>query len=235
MLMLALIRPFVLQVIAVPAMIPLSAAVPRFAMGGGGVVPVTVTVAVPEMAPLVALTVLANVPPALPAVKRPVLMLMVPPPFTTVHAGAIGTMLPLASRPTAANVWVALASTVTGFGVTVMVASAGAVAVSVTVAVPETLPLVALTVLANVPAVVPAVKRPLVELMVPPPFTAVQTGEIGTTLPFASLPTAVNCCVPLVCMATGFGDTVMEARPPLVTVTVAKPATEPMLARTVLV
>jgi hypothetical protein len=66
----------------------------------------------------------------------------------------------------------------------------------VTVAVPEMLPLVALTVLVNVPSVAPAVKRPVVLPMAPPLATTdqVATGEIATTLPPASLPTAVNCC-----------------------------------------
>ena len=70
--------------------------------------------------------------------------------------------------------------------------------------------------------------------MVPPPFTTDQTGVIVRTLPPASLPTAVNCCVPFVGTEAGFGVTVMVASGPLVTVTVAVPAMAPTLARTVL-
>jgi len=59
-------------------------------------------------------------------------------------------------------------------------------------------PLVARTVLGKLPAVPPAVKRPEPALIAPPPFVTVHTGVIGTTLPPASLPTAVNCCVVLI-------------------------------------
>ena len=74
-------------------------------------------------------------------------------------------------------------------GVTVIVASGPAA--TMTVARPEKLPLVAWTVLVNVPGVVPAVKRP--ELLIVPPEPALHTGVMTTTLPLASLPTAVNC------------------------------------------
>src|SRR3954469_19063806 len=111
MAMLALMTPPMTQVNAVPAMMPLAAAVLRSTSGGttGGVT-VTVTVAVPEIAPLVALTVLVKVPARIPAVNRPVLPLIVPPPLTTDQAGEIGTMVPLASRPTALNCCVVGAS-----------------------------------------------------------------------------------------------------------------------------
>src|SRR5207244_2796607 len=84
-------------------------------------------------------------------------------------------------------------------------------AVRTTVEVPNTVPLVALTVLVNVPAVVPPVNNPVMLLIVPPPFATDQTGEIGNTLPLASRPTAEYCCVPLVVMVFGFGVTVMVA------------------------
>src|SRR3954462_1798088 len=98
----ALIVPPMTQVNAVPAMIPFGAAAPRLTIGAGAV-EVTVTVAVPEIVPLVAFTVLLKVPVVPPEVKRPVLELMDPPPFTTDQTGEIATTLPLASRPVAAN------------------------------------------------------------------------------------------------------------------------------------
>src|SRR5437870_3920584 len=55
----------------------------------------------------------------------------------------------------------------------------------------------ATTVLVNVPATVPEVNRPVTPSMVPPPTRTDQVGEIETSLPRASLPTAVNCCVTL--------------------------------------
>ena len=82
----------------------------------------TTTVAVPDTAPLVARTVLVNMPAATPAVNRPV-PLMEPPPATTDQLGARATVLPLMSRPTAANCCVAPMPSVAGFGVTTMVAS----------------------------------------------------------------------------------------------------------------
>src|SRR5687768_16234567 len=140
--------------------------------GRGGTT--TVTVAVPEIEPLAALTVLLNVPATPPAVKRPVPELMVPPPFMTDQTKVSPVRgLPLASRPTAVNCWVAPAFTVAGFGDTTMLDSAPAV--TLTVAVPEIEPLVALTVLLYVPGTVPAVKRPVLALMVPPPFTTDHT------------------------------------------------------------
>src|ERR1043166_5315719 len=57
---------------------------------------VTVTVAVPERRPLVAWTVFAKVPGPVAAVNSPVLV-MAPPPATTVHVGAMATTLPPAS------------------------------------------------------------------------------------------------------------------------------------------
>src|ERR1051325_11106849 len=114
-----------------------------------------------------------------------------------------------------------------------------------TVAVPETAPLMAFTVFVNVPANGPAVKRPVDPLIVPPPATTDQTGAIGKTLPAASRPTAVNCCVALTSIAAGFGVTVIvvsPAPPPppppppppvTVTVTVAVPDTLPLVAFTV--
>src|SRR3954468_11054656 len=56
MAMFALMMPRLTQVNAVPAMMPFAAALPRL-ISGAGAEPVTFTVAVPEMAPLVAVTV----------------------------------------------------------------------------------------------------------------------------------------------------------------------------------
>src|SRR5882762_9298028 len=117
--------------------------------GGGETTTVTTTVARPETLPSRASTVLVNVPATVPAVNRPVL-LMLPPFATTAQVGEIETMLPLASWPTAANCCVALAANVSELGVTVMVAAvmgAGdsvtavtAVPVIVTSAFAETVP-----------------------------------------------------------------------------------------------
>src|SRR4051812_3349025 len=118
MAMSALIVPPVTHVNAVPAMMPIGSAAPR---NGGP--PVTTTVAKPSMPPLDASTVLVNVPVSPPAVNSP--LLSIAPPFaTTDHVGEIVTTLPPASLPTAVNCCVALRPSVSGFGVTVMVASA---------------------------------------------------------------------------------------------------------------
>src|SRR3954467_949601 len=71
--MLALMTPPITQVKAVPAMMPLRPADFRSTSGGVGGKAVTLTVALPKIAPLVALTVVVNVPENGPAVKRPVL------------------------------------------------------------------------------------------------------------------------------------------------------------------
>ena len=129
---------------------------------------------------------------------------MVPPPATTDQVGVIATTLPLASRPTAVNCWLVLMASDAGFGVTVMVASGPGV--TMTVAEPV-LPLaVAVTVLLNVPGVVPAVNRPEA-LMVPPPAVTDQVGVTATTAPEKSVPTAVNCRVPPTARVVGLGET----------------------------
>jgi hypothetical protein len=148
-------------------------------------------VAVPKMVPLVARTVLANVPATVPAVKSPLLALMVPPPFVTDQTGVIVTTLLLASRPTAVYCWVPLIGIVPGLGVTVIVASGPAV--TMIVAEADTPLHVTTTVLVNVPAVVPAVNNPVC-VIVPPPAATDQTGLLfGRTLPSLSVITAVNC------------------------------------------
>src|SRR5688500_14731018 len=144
-------------------------AINRYPAGGsgGGITTgaETVTVAVPKIEPSVALTLLLNTPVVFPAVNRPELELIVPGGLTVLHTGVIGTMLPLPSLPTAVNCcWPPMFS-VSGFGVTVIVASAPAT--TVTLAVPEIEPEVARTLLLNVPSVLPAVNRPVFALMVP--------------------------------------------------------------------
>ena len=139
--------------------------------------------------------------------------------MVTDHTGVIATTLPPASLPTAVNCCVVFTCRSAGFGVTVIVASAPLV--TFTVAVPKIVPLVARTVLGNDPAVEPAVKTPLPETMVPPPFVTDQTGVIATTLPCASLPTAVKVCCALIAIVAGLGVTVIVASGPAVTVTVA--------------
>jgi hypothetical protein len=193
---------------------------------------VTVTVAEPKRLPLVARTVLLNVPIVPPAVNKPVLASIVPPPFTTDHTGVIATTLPPASLPTAVNCCCVLIPSVTGFGVTVIVASGPGVTIAV--AVPKMDPLVALTVFGNVPAVVPAVNNPVAALMVPPPAVTDHTGVIATTFPFASRPTAVYCWVPLIGIVPGFGVTVIVASGPATTVTVAEADIPRQVATTVL-
>src|ERR1700720_251129 len=173
----ALIVPPVTHVIVEPARIPKPVVVPGGTIGVEG--EVTIAVAVPKIVPLVALTVLVNVPTAPPAVKGAVSPVvpagMVPPPAVTDHVGANGEMtLPLASLPTAVYVIVVLMGSVPGFGVTVIVASAPGV--TMTVAGPEPPFPVPDTVLVNVPAVVPAVNSPVL-VIVPPPAVTAQMGS----------------------------------------------------------
>ena len=105
---------------------------------------------------------------------------------------------------------------------------------TVTFAVPKIEPLVALTLAGKVPVVLPAVKRPEAGTMLPGGLTVDQTGVIATTLPKASRPTAVNCCVAPM-RSVGFGVTVIVASGPAVTMTVAEPEMLPLVARAVLV
>src|ERR1035437_5132772 len=213
-------------------MMPLIAAAPKFT--SGVTVVATITVAKPETAPTVACTELTYVPLTTPAVNRPVPLLMLPAvAFTTDHTGTIARMLPLASLPTAENVCVPPMARLLGFGVTVIVASRPDAMFVFTVANPEIVPRVALIVFVNTPTVLPDVKLPTVS-MTPPPFTTDQTGFRANTFPLESRPMARNCCSALVGMNTGFGVTVMAASGPLVTVIVAKPAIEPLEARTLL-
>ena len=77
----------------------------------------TMTVAVPDIPSLVALTVLLYVPGTVPAVKRPDAPI-VPPPAAMDHAGVTATAAPAKSEPVAVNCCVAPTASVTGFGVT---------------------------------------------------------------------------------------------------------------------
>ena len=158
----------------------------------------------PERPPAVAVT--GNAPGVVPAVRKPVL-LMLPPPAATDHVGVIGTTLFPASRPTATNCCVPLMASVTS-GVTVMLASGPATIVAVADALRE--PTVAVT--ANAPRVVPAVRFPVPEIT-PPPVATDQVGAMETMLSSASRPTATNCCVPLMPRVT-FGVTVRLASDP---------------------
>src|SRR4051812_29263083 len=69
---------------------------------------------------------------------------------------------------------------------------------------------------------------PVVGSIVPPPAQSIDhTGVIGTTLPCASVPTAVNCCVaPTTTVGLG-GETVIVVSAPGSTTTVARPLIEP--------
>jgi hypothetical protein len=206
----ALIMPPVTHVIVEPARIPKEFVVPAGAIGVDG--DVTIAVAVPKIVPLVALTVLVNVPTAPPAVKGAVSPVvpagMVPPPAVTDHVGVNGEMmLPLPSLPTAVYVIVVLIGSVPGFGVTVIVATGPAVTITVAKAV---MPLhVTETVLLNVPGVVPAVKSPVC-VIVPPPATTDHVGVTLRTFPLDALATAVNCCVPFMGSVVVVGATVSE-------------------------
>ena len=163
---------------------------------------VTIAVAVPKIVPLVARTVLVNVPVTAPAVKRPEPALMAPPPAVTDQTGVIATTLPFASRPTAVYCRVVLMGIVPGFGVTVIVARTPGVTMIV---IGTVTPLqVTDTVLVNVPATVPAVNNP-VDVIVPPPATTDHVGVTLRTLPFDALATTVNCCVPFTASVTGPG------------------------------
>ena len=159
-------------------------------------------------------------------------------PATTDQTGVgrIASTLPLPSRPTAVNVWLAPVPKATGFGVTVRVASVPEL--TVTDAKPATLPgaqsavLQALTVLTKVPAVGPAVNRPE-PLMVPPLATTDQVGVMVMGLPLASRPAAVNSCVAPMARFPTVGVTMTVRSGPAVTVTDAAPEILPMTARTV--
>src|ERR1043166_3732849 len=159
-------------------------------------------------------------------------MSTVPPPATAAQVGVIATTLPPASLPTAENWVVPPVVIVAGLGVTVMVARAPAV--TMTVAEPLRAPTVARTEFANVPGVPPATNSPPVPI-VPPPLATDQTGEIVTTLPLASRPTAVNCCDVPTLSVDGVGVTVMDASVPAVSMTDAVPLMALLLAWLVLV
>jgi hypothetical protein len=213
-----------------PARIPYVDALPRIPAAA-----VTIAVAVPASVPFVALTVLLNVPATAPAVKvavSPVVPAgMVPPPFTTdqVTVPVIGTGLLAASLPDAVYTSEVLTGIVPGFGVTTIDASGPAVTMAV--AVPASVPFVALTVLVNVPGTEPAVKvavSPVVPAgMVPPPLTTdhVTVPVIGTGLLNASLPDAVYTSGVLMGIVPGFGVTTIDASGPATMVTVAVPTT----------
>src|SRR5262245_26120751 len=89
-------------------------------------------------------------------------------------------------------------------------------------------------VLVNVPTAPPAVNRPPL-VMLPPPAATLHDGVTGTTLPALSRPVTVICWLWLMARLTGLGDSVIDATPPTVTVTVAYAVTEPLVARTVFV
>jgi hypothetical protein len=203
----ALIVPPVTHVMVEPARIPMEVAAPRFTNDGEGAA-MTVTVAVPKIVPLVALTLLGNVPVVFPAVKRPVVATMVPGGLTVDQVGVIATTLPFASFPTAVNCCVAPMSNV-GFGVTVIVASGPAVTMTVAVAV--TLLQVTDTVI--VPAVVPAVNSPVL-VIVPPPETDQIGFGIARTSPSEFFATVVNCCVPFTGRVVEVGEMVIDAVTP---------------------
>src|ERR1035437_8020205 len=142
--------------------------------------------------------------------------------FTTDQAGTITTMFPFASLPTAVNCCVPPVERLLVLGLTVIDASAPTA--TFTVAKPEMPPLVACTVFGYVPATVPAVKTPVLPLMLPAvAFTTDQTGTITTRFPFASLPTAVKVCVPPVERLLGFGLTVIDASAPAGQLMIAPP------------
>jgi hypothetical protein len=177
-------------------------------MVDGGGEAMTVTVAVPKIVPLVALTLLGNVPVVLPAVKRPEAATIVPGGLTVVQTGVIATTLPFASWPTAVNCCVAPMSSV-GFGVTVIVVSGPAVMMTVAEAVT---PLqVTDTLFVNVPAVGPAVYSPVLVIVPPPPLAAQMGFGIARMSPSAFLATTVNCCVPPGASVTDVGEIAIVA------------------------
>jgi hypothetical protein len=158
--------------------------------GGGGAAAITVTFAESQgVVPTHAWTELGNEPSVLPAVKRPV-ALMVPGGLAADQTGVTVRTLPLASVTTALNCAVAPTTSVVS-GATTIFAAGPAITVTVAVAV---MPL-QLTVIVDVPGVEPAVNNPVL-VIVPPPVTA-QMGFLGeSTLPLLFLITTVNCCVP---------------------------------------
>src|ERR1041385_5213652 len=107
--------------------------------------------------------------------------------------------------------------------------------ITVSVAVPLRPSLVAVTVAepTATPVTTPLPLTVATAPTVPGPATTAHVGAMATTLPPASGPTAVNCCVPVMGRVTGVGVTVMVANGPVVTTTVAVPETCPLVAWTV--
>lgn len=104
-------------------------------------------------------------------------------------------------------------ATLAGLGATVIVAKGPVVLAALTtiVADPDTLPLVARTVV--VPGVAAAVNNP-VEVIVPAPLATDHVGVIATTFPAASRAVAVNCIVPEVARVSLAAETTMLAGAP---------------------
>ena len=97
-----------------------------------------------------------------------------------------------------------------GFGVTVMLASGPATTMTVAEAVRP--PLEATTVFVKVPGVLPAVNSP--DAAIVPPVVADHEGETVTATPAASVPVAVNCCVPPTGRVVVVGETASVASEP---------------------
>jgi len=97
---------------------------------------------------------------------------------------------------------------VAGFGVTVIDANGPGLTITVADTV---IPLhVTVTVFVNVPAVVPAVNRPVWEI-VPPPAATAHVGVVPVmTFPFPSFVTTVNCCVPFTGIVAEVGEMVSD-------------------------
>jgi hypothetical protein len=102
--------------------------------------------------------------------------------------------LPCESYTCAENVVVPPGARVVCVGVSEM--WSGAPGRTITVAVPATPPITALTVPVYVPALLPAVKAPLLASMAPPPLTTLHAGAPETGLPNESLACAVKFCRP---------------------------------------
>jgi hypothetical protein len=140
-----------------------------------------------------ALTLLGNEPRVPPAVKTavapPALATTVPGGLGTVHTGvSVVMILPCASLTVAVNVCVPPGNNVVVCGVTAIDAAAPTVTVAVAVAVTP----LHVTVIVDVPGVLPAVKSPAC-VIVPPPLATAQVGADVMVLPLLSFVTAVNC------------------------------------------
>src|SRR6266540_3433158 len=144
------------------------------------------------------------------------------------ETGTLGIGFPYASSGIAASTTVELTSASIVAGETAI--EARGPATTCTVALPEILPLVAVTL--PLPRRPPAVNRPFESVVPRPPPVLQETVDRGTAFPFASSPAAANCRVVPAGTVPIAGLTSMRLRPPGAMRIVARPDTLPFAAAT---